>query len=343
MGKFNQYLSEASKADAIKLFGTDDLWKSYKNYIHGYIEEGDEEYNARTFRYWESVRQYYEYGTRNPKIYNSFNELLTYKKHFPELQPDSVWAFRGISRTKQEFEKMNLRWREFDKNWLVADSTYTNKTGLSSWTIKEPIAWTFALNPNEATVDSSVTMTRIIKKMKFQFGDVVSRNNAPPLTEKAVWKQLTSGAARKDIIALQSSKSAVFRDDLRRLLSGYKWELFDSILRDWYSNTMQDFDYGTQDYKIPMIMQAKVDKDFLFSSTFANKITKDTVQQSEYEITRVSKAPIKVEYFMWKTALPSNKKTREPNEYRHEDIADFIGNNKLYDRFVDFWSSKGLK
>lgn len=234
MYNFKQHLSESTKFEIIKQFGTADLWQSFyashnMNYSKFRISNDDVNY------LWLRVSKYFEYGKHDETIYDAFETLLSYKEIFPKfLKPNSIYAFRGLKRTTTELDQMNLKWKEFDKDWMVAKGTYTNKTGVSSWTIKEHIAWGFATIGDAEFFDN---MNKVII-------------------------HLTIFAKNSDF-----SKS------------------------NW------------NEIKLPVLMQAKVDKDFLFNTSFSNKISRQLVDAEEYEILRASKSSIPVEYFIWKGLL----------------------------------------
>lgn len=230
MRNFNQYLLEATKAEATKMFGGLSLWDNYslfKKYPFGFKY-------PEAAKIWAGVYAYISYSSRDPSVLKALQKLHSYKKFYPnELEPDSVWAFRGLRRNQETLKRMNLKWRTFDDKWMIAKGTYTNKTGISSWTTKETIAW---------------------------------------------------GFAHEDMMPSKYKSMSEVERDFKRTFSSHEMPL-----------------------EIPVLMQVKVDDDFLFNTSFTNKIARKELGKGEYEITRLSKKPIAVEYFIWKEIIDSLK------------------------------------
>jgi len=109
--------------------------------------ERDTEDEARIFR---ALRSFI--GSATPKnkatADAALKELLHLKSRYPDvLEPDVAVCYRGTQLQKQDY--MKLAAQRGNEKLLRIDYTYTPRSSIQSWTTKNKIAASFALNGGE--------------------------------------------------------------------------------------------------------------------------------------------------------------------------------------------------
>ena len=158
MRSFSNYIQEDISFinPYVKVFGKKSLIPIFKDLKARYELSRLQSDGSPVMEFYQGLVWYYD-GTAfhdnsdssnitfKPKIIRSVNTLNEMKVIFPDLRPKSYqWQFRG-SRIDRD-ELMKHEWKSYGNSWYVSkdEFSYRSKTGLSSWTREENMAWTFA-------------------------------------------------------------------------------------------------------------------------------------------------------------------------------------------------------
>lgn len=233
MKKFQHYIQEAAGRDSITVPDGMSLIDYIKDlgrnpYGNDIRDSGEFSKPRPDLWFYNAINDLY-LGEAVPDTFNSWktaskeglralNVMLSMKSKHPELRPDYTHIFRGIRRTVGDVMEMkNIRWSRFDDFWMIGKGgTYTSKTGISSWTYDEKVAWGFTNATQSMSNSNSIAIVeRNIKKVFLQTLD----------TRKHMWVWRPAGIP----IIMQKAvdKNTLFSEDFSLKLGklmGYSTE-----------------------------------------------------------------------------------------------------------------------